>query len=105
MSPNDGFEKFLKNAYGACSTFSVSRETEPCPISEVQPGDVLIYPTRKIEGMGHALIVIDVARKGKKVAIMCAKDRWRRPIAYMNSPTVLHAADYKVEDGITYLPL
>ncbi len=24
--------------------------------------------------MGHALIVIDVARKGKKVAIMCAED-------------------------------
>ena len=66
-------EKFLKNAYGVCSTFSVSRETEPRPISEVQPGDVLVYPARKIEGMGHALIVIDVARKGKKVAIMCAE--------------------------------
>ena len=24
---------------------------------------------------------------------------------YMTSPTVLHAADYKVVDGITYLPL
>ena len=24
---------------------------------------------------------------------------------YMTTPTVLHAADYKVEDGITYLPL
>ena len=23
----------------------------------------------------------------------------------MTSPMVLHAADYKVEDGITYLPL
>lgn len=66
-------EKFLKHAYGVCSTFSVSRETEPRPISEVQPGDVLVYPARKIEGMGHALIVIDVARKGKKVAIMCAE--------------------------------
>ena len=66
-------ESFLKNAYGVCSTFSVSRETEPRPISEVQPGDVLVYPARKIEGMGHALIVVDVARKGKKVAIMCAE--------------------------------
>ena len=65
--------KFLRNAYGVCSTFSVSRETEPRPISEVRPGDVLVYPARKIEGMGHALIVIDVARKGKKVAIMCAE--------------------------------
>lgn len=66
-------EKFLRNAYGVCSTFSVSRETKPRPISEVQPGDVLVYPARKLEGMGHALIVTDVARKGKKVAIMCAE--------------------------------
>lgn len=61
------------NAYGCCSTFSVSRETEPRKISEVQPGDVLVYPARKLEGMGHALIVVDVARRGKKVAIMCAE--------------------------------
>ncbi len=66
-------EKFLRNAYSVCSTFSVSRETKPRPISEVQPGDVLVYPARKLEGMGHALIVVDVARKGKKVAIMCAE--------------------------------
>ncbi len=66
-------EKFMKRAYGVCSTFSVSRETTPRPISDVQPGDVLVYPARKIEGMGHALIVIDVARNGKKVAIMCAE--------------------------------
>ena len=66
-------EKFLKKAYGECSTFSVSRETTPRPISEVQPGDVLVYPARKLEGMGHALIVIDVARNANKVAIMCAE--------------------------------
>ena len=66
-------EKFLKNAYGVCSTFSVSRETKPRPISDVQPGDVLVYPARGRKRLGHALIVIDVARKGKKVAIMCAE--------------------------------
>lgn len=66
-------ERYLRNAYGVCSTFSVSRETTPRKMSEVQPGDVLVYPARKIEGMGHALIVIDVARKGNKVAIMCAE--------------------------------
>lgn len=72
-SSRKALEKFLKRAYGVCSTFSVSRETTPRPISEVQPGDVLVYPARKLEGMGHALIVIDVARNGKKVAIMCAE--------------------------------
>ena len=72
-SSRKALEKFLKKTYGVCSTFSVSRETQPRPISEVQPGDVLVYPARKIEGMGHALMVIDVARKGDKVAIMCAE--------------------------------
>ena len=24
---------------------------------------------------------------------------------YMTTPTVFHAADYKVEEGVTYLPL
>lgn len=72
-SSRKALEKFLKNAYGVCSTFSVSRETESRKISEVQPGDVLVYPARKLEGMGHALIVIDVARKGNQVAIMCAE--------------------------------
>lgn len=66
-------EKFLKRAYGICSTYSVSRETTPRPIREVRPGDVLVYPARKSKRLGHALIVIDVARKGNKVAIMCAE--------------------------------
>ena len=66
-------ESFLRKAYGCCSTFSMSRETEPRKISEVQPGDVLVYPARNNKRLGHALIVVDVARKGKKVAIMCAE--------------------------------
>lgn len=66
-------ENFLRKAYGCCSTFSVSRETEPRKMSEVQPGDVLVYPARSNKRLGHALIVVDVARKGKKIAIMCAE--------------------------------
>lgn len=66
-------EQFLRKAYGICSTYSVYHETEPRPISEVRPGDVLVYPARKGKRLGHALIVIDVARKGSKVAILCAE--------------------------------
>ena len=29
----------------------------------------------------------------------------RRFGEYMTNPTVLHAADYKLEEGITYLPI
>lgn len=72
-SSRKALEKYLRKAYGCCSTYSVSKETTPRKISEVQPGDVLVYPARKLEGMGHALIVVDVARNGKKVAIMCAE--------------------------------
>lgn len=72
-SSRKALEKYLRKAYECCSTFSVSRETTPRKISEVQPGDVLVYPARKIEGMGHALIVVDVVRNGNKVAIMCAE--------------------------------
>lgn len=67
------FEKYLRKAYGQCSTFSVHRETTPRKISEVEPGDVLVYPARDMKRLGHALIVVDVARKGNKVAIMCAE--------------------------------
>ena len=66
-------ESFFRKAYGCCSTFSASRETEPRKISEVQPGDVQVYPARSNKRLGHALIVVDVARKGKKVAIMCVE--------------------------------
>ena len=72
-SSRKALEKYLRKAYGLCSTYSVSRETTPRKISEVQPGDVLVYTARKLEGMGHAIIVVDVARNGKKVAIMCAE--------------------------------
>ena len=41
-------------------------------VCDVRPGDVLVYPARKIEGMGHALLIADVATnaKGQK-AIIC----------------------------------
>lgn len=66
-------ESFFRKTHGCCSTFSASRETEPRNISEVQPGDVLVYPARSNKRLVLALIVVDVARKGKKVAIMCAE--------------------------------
>ena len=69
----NALERYLRKAYGVCSTFSVSRETEPRKISDVQPGDVLVYPARKTGRFGHAMIVVDVARSGKKLAIMCAE--------------------------------
>ena len=67
------FEKYLRGAYGVCSTYSLSRETDPRDIADIEPGDVLVYPSRRSNEYGHAMIVVDVARKEGSVAIMCAE--------------------------------
>lgn len=72
-SSRKSFETYMRNVYGWCSTYSVYHETKPRRIHEVQPGDVLVYPARAKRMYGHALIVVDVAKNGSKVAIMCAE--------------------------------
>lgn len=72
-SSRKAFESYMRNVYGLCSTYSVYHETIPRPILDVQPGDVLVYPARPGRKYGHALIVVDVAKRGSKVAIMCAE--------------------------------
>lgn len=72
-SSRKAFESYMRNVYGWCSTYSVYHETKPRPIIDVQPGDVLVYPARAGMKYGHALIVVDVAKKGSKVAITCAE--------------------------------
>lgn len=68
------FEKYMRQVYGMCSTYSVFHETKPRSIEDVQPGDVLVYLARPGRKYGHAVIVVDVARnKSGKVAIMCAE--------------------------------
>ena len=73
-SSRKNFEKYMRQVYGMCSTYSVFHETKPRSINDVQPGDVLVYPARPGRKYGHAVIVVDVARnKSGKVAIMCAE--------------------------------
>lgn len=73
-SSRTAFEAFIRRAYGVCSTFSVYHETEPRRASDVQPGDVLVYPARQGHRYGHAILVADVAvnKKGEK-AILCVE--------------------------------
>lgn len=73
-SSRKAFEKYMREVFGVCSTFSEYRETTPRSIKDVQPGDVLVYPARPGHRYGHAVIVTDVARNGSgKIAIMCAE--------------------------------
>lgn len=67
------FERFMREMYGVCSTFSVYHETRPRHLEDVQPGDVLVYPARKGHRYGHAVLVADVATNrfdGSK-ALLC----------------------------------
>lgn len=73
-SSRKAFERFMRDVYGQCSTYSLYHETKPRPIKDVQSGDVLVYPARPGHQYGHALIVVDVAKSSSgKIAIMCAE--------------------------------
>ncbi len=52
----------------------------------------------------HNIRPIEV-KSGKNYTLSSLKKCQNKFVEYMTTPTVLHAADYKIEDGITYLPL
>jgi hypothetical protein len=49
--------RYLLPTFGYAGTLSLSRELRPVPMTQVQPGDVLIHGGRP----GHAVLVVDVA--------------------------------------------
>ena len=52
----------------------------------------------------HNIRPIEV-KSGKNYTLSSLKKCMNKYGEYMTTPTVLHAADYKVENGVTYLPL
>ena len=52
----------------------------------------------------HNIRPIEV-KSGKNYTLSSITKCMKKFGEYVSSPTVLHAADYKVEDGVTYLPL
>ena len=52
----------------------------------------------------HNIRLIEV-KSGKNYTLSSLSKCMKKFGEYMTMPTVLHAADYKVQDGITYLPL
>jgi len=68
------FENYLKTVYCYCNTSSVYKETKPRDLADIQPGDVLVYPSRRSGTYGHAVLVADVARsRSGKVAVLCVE--------------------------------
>ena len=45
------FERYLRNLYGVASTYSLSREMKTRRLSDMQSGDVFVYPAREIHVM------------------------------------------------------
>jgi len=73
-SSRKAFEKYMRTVYGTCNTASVFRETKVRPLKDIQPGDVLVYPSRHKGVYGHAVLVADVARsKSGKIAVLCVE--------------------------------
>ena len=81
------FECYLKNLYGVTSTFSLSREMKKRKLSDMQPGDVFVYPARYGQKYGHAVMVVDVAinRQGKKVFLLAEGNTPARNIHIMRN--------------------
>ena len=81
------FERYLKNLYGVASTFSLSREMKTRQLSNIQPGDVFVYPARYGQKYGHAVMVVDVAanKNGKKAFLLAEGNTPARNIHIMRN--------------------
>ncbi|MBT9395527.1 DUF4846 domain-containing protein [Hymenobacter sp. NST-14] len=63
------FRRYLDQIFTYAGTLSLSKELQPTPLAQVQPGDVLI----RGGSPGHAVLVLDVAtqpRTGRRVALL-----------------------------------
>ena len=84
------FEKYLRKVYGVANTFSLSRELQQRPLSEIEPGDVFVYAAADRPGnqYGHAVMVVDVARNprtGKKMLLLAEGNTPARNIHVMRN--------------------
>ena len=68
------FKAFMVKVFTHCNTASVYAETTPRAIRDIQPGDILVYASRKDGSLGHAVLVADVARDPSgRIAILCVE--------------------------------
>ena len=58
----ESFEKYLRNVFNVANTSSLNNEMEIRFLSDIQPGDVFVYPAPNRNTYGHAIMVADVAQ-------------------------------------------
>lgn len=69
----ESFEDYLRDVFDVANTYSLSQEMAIRRLSQIQPGDVFVYPARDKNSYGHAVMVADVAQNketGKKAVIL-----------------------------------
>ena len=81
------FENYLRNLYGVASTFSLSREMKIRRLTDMEPGDVFVYPARYGQQYGHAVMVVDVAinKRGRKAFLLAEGNTPAREIHVMRN--------------------
>ena len=81
------FDCYLRNLYVVASTFSLSREMKARRLTDMQPGDVFVYPARYGQKYGHAVMVVDVAvnKHGKKAFLLAEGNTPARNIHIMRN--------------------
>ena len=57
----DSLEKYLRNVFRVANTYSLCQQMDNRNLSDVQPGDVFVYPANS-NRYGHAVMVADVAQ-------------------------------------------
>ena len=57
----ESLEKYLCNVFDVANTRSLSQQMDNRDLSDIQPGDVFVYPANK-NRFGHAVMVADVAQ-------------------------------------------
>ena len=57
----DSLEIYLRNVFRVANTYSLCQQMDNRNLSDVQPGDVFVYPANS-NRYGHAVMVADVAQ-------------------------------------------
>lgn len=57
----EAFEKYLRKVFDRANTYSLYKEMATRNITNIQPGDVFVYPAPDSNSYGHAVMVADVA--------------------------------------------
>ena len=67
------FEDYLRHVFDVANTYSLNQEMSIRKLSNIQPGDVFVYPANS-QRYGHAIMVADVAQNpetgGKAVMLV-----------------------------------